>query len=183
MLVLTLLSLGCGTRIAVVGTDLAPAVGGELVVEELTDEQRSIDLDIYGLPTPESRADGATVYVVWLVSEDASRIELAGRLDYDLIQRSGELSAMTLMDRFALIVSAESSASPQAPSRAIVLKVAYPPDVRIPERFRTTVTEEPRAEPPPPQAPQPANPPAPTEPAPTEPAAPAVEPAGPPATL
>lgn len=173
---LAFLSFGCGTRIALVGTDRAPSVGGELVVEELTDEQRSIDLDVYGLPTPESRAEGATVYAVWLVSEDASRIELAGRLEYDTLQRAGALSALTLMDRFALIVTAETSASPSAPSDVIVLKCAYPADVVIPERYRrpqpTGVEPTPEPQAPPEPTPQPA-----VEPAPT------VEPSSPPATL
>lgn len=179
---LALLSIGCGTRIALVGTDRAPSVGGELVVEELTDEQRSVDLDVYGLPTPESRAEGATVYVVWLVSEDAAHVELAGRLEYDTLQRAGELSALTLMPRFALIVTAEASPSPSSPSDVIVLKCAYPADVVIPERYRRPQPTEVETTPAPPPAPPSTPVQQPVEPAPAvEPAT--VEPASPPATL
>jgi hypothetical protein len=170
----------CGTRISVVGTDRAPAIGGELVVEDVSDEQRSVELDIYGVPTPESRVEGGVVYAVWLVSEDASRIELAGRLAFDPVERSGSLSCLTLLDRFAVIVTAETSASPSSPSDVIILKTAYPIDVRIPD-FITSRTQggEVESEPadPPVEAPPPE--PVPVEVTPAPPPEPAPEPPAP----
>ena len=118
---LALLASACGASYEATGRGrTAPGADAVIEVDTIDGDNRRVGVDIQHLLPPGRVTDGATVYSVWIVPQGSPPI-LAGTLDYDEDDRTGQLTATTPHHVFEVRVTAESDPRTAAPSGDTVL--------------------------------------------------------------
>lgn len=102
------------------GESIAPGADGKLEVAP-RDGNYEVRLRVEHLLPPDRVDGGASTYVVWIKPVGRDPIHL-GNLDYDRDKRRGRLVATTPHERFELVVTAEPSTTPVAPSSRPVVR-------------------------------------------------------------
>ncbi len=122
VLPLVLAVLGaCGgaTEYAMVGSADVDSVHGTLEVEGAEGESSLVTVVLDELPPPARLGDEYTTYVAWAKPREGEPVAV-GALDYAGDARRGTLSGTAPFRRFTFLVTAESSATPAAPSSLVV---------------------------------------------------------------
>jgi len=112
---------GCGGS-SYETTGEPPLAGAEarFEIDEITGDNAMVRVRADHLAPPERMRSGSEAYVVWFVGPGGAT--MAGRLDYDEGERSGEMRATSPHESFTVRVTAEPNANVAAPSRAVVFE-------------------------------------------------------------
>lgn len=102
-----------------VGSAKVDSVHGVLEVEPAEGSKRALTLVLDELPPPDRLGEEFTTYVAWTKPLEGAPRAL-GALEYSREERQGRLSATGPSRSFTFLVTAESSASPEAPSSLVV---------------------------------------------------------------
>jgi anti-sigma-K factor RskA len=123
-LALTIAGVGCSwmqsrTTIPLSPGVDTPAAQGKVVVRETKNDNTAIDVEVDHLPRPAALDPQLDTFVVWAVPDGRRPVPLGQlRLDDD---RSGSLKTQIPYRVADLLVTAESSPAPRAPSERVVL--------------------------------------------------------------
>ncbi len=107
-----LLVVGCGgataREVPIEGTRarLLSGPDGRIAVVETPEGNRSVQIQVDDLPTPQRYDRQASTFVVWIVPARGVPIR-AGELDYDRRSHYGHANVVTPYDRFHVVVTAE----------------------------------------------------------------------------
>lgn len=114
-----LTAVGCGgpQEFVITGTSRALQADGLITVSEI-EGNRLVEIEMENL-TPPSRYDGATVYVVWFKAPN-QEATMAGSLEFDEDDRTGQMRATTPLSRFEVLITAEQNTSRSQPSETVI---------------------------------------------------------------
>ena len=114
---------GCGgpSEYAVTGTERAAGADGTVMVERIEGGNYLVTLDLEHLPPPDRLGSGLTTYVVWFVPENA-QATMAGRLEYDADERTGQMRATTPLTNFDVTITAERADAVGSPGEVVVMR-------------------------------------------------------------
>lgn len=117
---LTLPVTACGgDRYIVIGTARAPSACGFVELEGTSDSSTKLRVHLEQLHPVDSLGPGMHAYVVWFESGKDNPVR-AGSLKYRPDDRVGELTAVSPYRKFIVKVTAETNATPDAPSSLVV---------------------------------------------------------------
>lgn len=119
--VLIVLAAACGgPQYAFAGSPRVESSDGLVEVEEIEGGQRLVSLSIRHLPGAPSLGPELTTYVVWARVGDAESAVRLGELAYDEETREGTFVGTVSGEVFTLVITAEASATADAPSDVVV---------------------------------------------------------------
>ena len=122
-------SVGCGmvrnagtVEYAMQGNDAAPAATGPVRASRTDNNNQELRIEVAHLPQPERLHPSLSTYVVWgrQPSGDATAMNL-GQLSIDE-DREGMLRVVTPFPELDIMVTAESSSTPDRPSEFVILE-------------------------------------------------------------
>ncbi|HJL16581.1 MAG TPA: hypothetical protein RMH99_13040 [Sandaracinaceae bacterium LLY-WYZ-13_1] len=120
------LLVGCGGGIeyGARGEEITPEA--ELEIEMARnprdDGQWPITVEVDELPRPHELGDAVRSYAVWMVEPESETPRFVGTMTYDRDARFGQLHSTTPHDRLTVIVTAEETESPSAPSAMVIAR-------------------------------------------------------------
>jgi hypothetical protein len=117
-----LTAAGCGPKpIDFGGSARTAGVDGRIEWKKLSADTRLVKTTFKFLPPPSRIHEGATIYVLWFIPENAPAIK-AGTLVYDEGSRKGHLEATTAVSRLEVMLTAERTSAVGSPSENVIAR-------------------------------------------------------------
>ena len=117
-----LTAAGCGPKaIDFGGSSRTAGVDGKVEWKKLSADTRLVKTSFKFLPPPSRIHEGATIYVLWFVPENAPAVKM-GTLVYEESSRKGHLEATTAVSRFEVMLTAEKNNAIGAPSEHVIAR-------------------------------------------------------------
>jgi hypothetical protein len=117
-----LAAAGCGPKpIDFGGSARTAGVDGRIEWKKLSADTRLVKTTFTFLPPPSRITEGATIYVLWFVPENAPAMKM-GTLVYDEGSRKGHLEATSAVSKFEVMLTAEKTNQVGAPSEHIIAR-------------------------------------------------------------
>lgn len=117
-----LFAAGCGPKpIEFGGSARTAGVDGKIEWKKLSADTRLVKTTFEFLPPPSRIHEGATIYVLWFVPENAPAMKM-GTLVYDEGSRRGHLEATAAFSTFEVMLTAEKNNQIGAPSENIIAR-------------------------------------------------------------
>jgi len=111
---------GCGGKVAVNVSSIAPATQAEVKTDKDKNDNPVVELKVKHLAPPQNLQPAKSVYVVWVETADG-KVFNAGRLKLN-DDLEGEIRVMTPYPRFRLVVTAEDDALASSPGSQRVIE-------------------------------------------------------------
>jgi hypothetical protein len=120
MLTFLLATAAWGREDRLTNTGAAPAAEGKIITDNDRNGNTGIEIEVKHMATPQSLTPPKQTYLVW-VQPRGKDPELLGalRVNSDL---QGSLKAATTYKDFDVLITAEDSMKPDAPSSVVILK-------------------------------------------------------------
>lgn len=120
LLALALASVAWGREDRLTNTGTAPAAEGKATTNTDRNGNTSVEVEVKHMATPQSLTPAKQDYLVWVQGRGQSP-ELLGalRVNSDL---EGSLKATTPLKEFDILITAEDTMKPEAPSSMVILR-------------------------------------------------------------
>lgn len=109
----------CSKKVTFPVSDVVPAAEAVVQVDEDSNGNYEIDLEVKNLASPDRLRPERRYYVVWMVTKEHGTINI-GRLDINR-KNNGELSTNTPYKPIRIFITAEDDRQPVLPSTQVVL--------------------------------------------------------------
>lgn len=110
---------GADRTVALENSGKSPAARGEVAVQTDDNQNSQIDVSVEHMAPPENLTPPSANYYVWAQTPDG-RTDMIGQLALDEDQ-SASLRAMTPLQKFRILITAEDQPLPQQPSENVIL--------------------------------------------------------------
>lgn len=101
-------------------TGTAPAAEGKVISDNDRNGNTGLDIEVKHMATPQSLTPARQTYLVWIQAR-GKEPELLGALRVNE-NLEGHLKAATAYKTFDILITAEDSMKPEAPSSSVILK-------------------------------------------------------------
>ena len=121
-LVLLLASTAAADSFRLRPSSRTPEAAGVIDIKQTSNANEKLTVKVEHLPPPASLAPDLRTFVVWIDPGRGRAPMPVGQILIDEKHRSGEVVTVTAFERFEVLITAESVATPTRPSQHVILQ-------------------------------------------------------------